>query len=267
MPTVECRVGTIHSSILTGIPTVTSRSRYSAFQFARRKQPCDLGAAHVFGLRRAVNAVARQVQSNPRRAHGVVGPRRQLEFGFQVARFRRFRKILRAEHVIGIGRNHRDAQVTDGPLLDALRDAARKVRQQPICGIEHLQHTIPQADLNPGSFGTRHFTVHSRNNQFRSRRNGVPINRWIQAAEQIRMGVMFLCHQFQQRFIIKPRLLGLGQPGRGQWQQAREVCQFNTIILERRLREREQRSGVGVQRPARHQALPRLKRPQGRACL
>jgi len=56
------------------MPTVTNFNRYSAFQFARRKQPWDSVCPTCFRAGCAVNAVTRFVEPYPGNAHGIIRP-------------------------------------------------------------------------------------------------------------------------------------------------------------------------------------------------
>ncbi len=63
------------------------------------------GAPHQFRDGCAVNAVARQVQADPRDPHGIIGPGLQNKFTPDGLRLRRFGKHFWIECVIRIGRD------------------------------------------------------------------------------------------------------------------------------------------------------------------
>src|SRR5204863_7916674 len=132
---------------------------------------------------------------------------RQNELRFNLQRLGRLKEQFQVEGVIKIRRDSRDVQLARGPLLDARRDAARKVRQQVRVRVERFQFFLREADDGKRGFRWRWATSDVRDLHFRSGHHVRPVNSRIEPAHKVWAGLTFLGGKFENGFVVERGLL------------------------------------------------------------
>ena len=221
------------------------------------------GAADLFGLRGAVDPVARQVEADPGEPHGIVGAGGQNEFAAEGARFLGLGKDLGVEGVVGIGRDDGDAQFADGAFFNPARDAHGEVGDQAAVGVEHLEDS--RGELHHHAGGLLRFWQAGDGGHNEGRAGGGlgPVDVRVEAADEVGAGVGAFGHEFEGGLVVERGLLGLADPGGFQWLQPREILGGEDELGERRGGEHELCAGGGVEGAGGGQITAFLIRAQG----
>ena len=107
------------------------------------------GAAHIFRLRRAVDAVARLVEAEPHRAHRIVRAGLKDEFASKFLGLGGLRKYRRVEGVVRIRRERGDVQLfAERAFIHARRDAAREMSQHIAVRAKDLELPFVEKDAD-----------------------------------------------------------------------------------------------------------------------
>ena len=214
-----------------------------------------------------MNPIARLVQSDPNGAHRIVRSGRQDELPVQFPRFRRFRKVLGIERVVWIVRNHGHVQFSDRPLLRKRRDAAWKMRHEIGIFIEHLERPVFEVDAGERCPSANGRPFHARDRHRCVGDDVGPVDRRIEALDQVGMTLSLLSDQFEDAFIVEPVLLRLFEPGLALRTQARQVIRRDRVIRERRGGEQQTLPGGSVKGAGYGQVFLKLKGDQCQARL
>ena len=156
---------------------------------------------------RAVNAVTRFVQADPRDANGIVRPRWQHQLVANGLQLSRLGKKLRIDRVIWVRRVGDDMQFPGRPLVETCCNAARKMREQIGILVERLQEFF--AEMNDGKrrLVRRRGIIHVGNVHNHVGGGVGPVDARIELPDQFGMRVALFGDEFELGFVIQRGLL------------------------------------------------------------
>ena len=230
------------------------------------KTAVALSASDLFGSRRAVNAVAGAVESDPRDTDRVIGAGRNHELVPDLFPFLRFGKDRRIEGVIGIldGDHHR--QGADGAFLGYPANAHGKMCEEVAVAVVGAEISSSQADSNQGRLsGRRIFRVGYH--QFGTGDDGIPTHPRIESLQQVGMRVCPFPEEFHQGRVAQPRDFGLPQPCVRDLPQRGKVLLGYDVPLERGANQQQRLFSIRVAASGFLDSLLILKCPQRRLGL
>ena len=220
------------------------------------------GAADLFGLGSAVNAVAGTIEADPGGADGVIRAGWDGEFVIDLFGFFGFGENGGIKKVTGIGGGFGHVKGADGALLHFGGDAAGKMSDEVGGFAEDIDGFAVEMNAGEGGFFARG-RIDARDFDKRSRRDIRPVDLRVLFFDEGGGGAAAFRNQFEEAFVVETLLLGFLEPGGRDFHDAAEVFLGDGVGDEKGFVDVEGVFGVGVEFAADGEVIVNLPGKQG----
>ena len=176
------------------------------------KAAAGFAAADFFRLWRAVDAVAGQVEPDPGRADGIVGPGLNDKLLGDALALRGAGQDGGVERVVGGVDQHLDAQFAARAFVDPAGDTDGAVEQQAVFGAEHLQRSFRQLNLCVGRWLADAEWRQARDANIRTFGELAPVEVRVECGDQVGVGLCLFRDHFEGRIVAHAVELTAGAP-------------------------------------------------------
>ncbi|MFM1943372.1 MAG: hypothetical protein RI897_2354 [Verrucomicrobiota bacterium] len=207
------------------------------------------GFADAFGVGGAVDPVAGSVEPDPDEADGVIGTGWDGEVLFDLADFGGLAEAGGDEEVFGFVGDGCNLEAADEAVLDFAGDGAGEERDAVGDGVEDLEYTGVEVDLDGGGFSADGGGADAGDGEGGAGVEVAPVEVLVELADEVGVGVGAFGDHFDQRFELEAGCVGFADPGGGDGGEALEVLGGDGEAGERGFSEQEVRFGGEVELP------------------